>query len=252
MKDITIIIPIHEITSEMMPYLDKALVSIKVNQKYYKHTLKPLFVCGNKDVEELIKKEYSSDNYSYIINNGNIDFCSQINYAVEHVDTEYFSILEFDDEYMPKWFKMVLEYFNTNEDVSLFLPVNIQYNAGETHIYEFGNEMAWVNEFSDKLGYIDFKCLENYYSFNLTGGVFNTKDFISVGGFTPDIKVAFNYELLLKLTQKNLRVFVVPKEGYKHVNNRPTSLTAIYADEMTQDDVKKWFETTKSKFFTNK
>ena len=89
------------------------------------------------------------------------------------------------------------------------------------------------------VGVIDFECLDNCSTFNLTGGIFNTSDFIKVGGLKPSIKIAFNYEFLLRATDKKLKVIVVPKEGYKHLIGRKGSLTSEYEKTISDKDVKK-------------
>jgi hypothetical protein len=76
----------------------------------------------------------------------------------------------------------------------------------------------------------------------LTGAIFNKSDFIKVGKYKPSIKVAFNYELLLRLTNKGLKCMVVPKEGYVHNVGREDSLTDYYNKNLTPDEVTKWFE----------
>lgn len=249
MKDITIIVPINEVDENTLTYLKKALTSVKENKKYYSNKLRTLLICGNDKTKNLISKGLPDYEYDIIVNNSDkTDYCSQINTAAKMIDTDYFSILEFDDEYTSKWFRMASEYFYTNEDVSVFLPINIHYEEEDPRICHFCNEIVWANEFSQELGYIDFNCLENFYGFNLTGGIFNTKDFLQIGGFKPSIKVAFNYEFLLRLTNKKLKVFVVPKEGYKHILNRKGSLTDNYSKDLSDEMITKWFNIAKCEY----
>lgn len=249
MKDITIIIPVHKVNEMILNYLDKALLSVERNRENYNNKLITTIVCTNENDKNILLKRYQNHSFNIILNNsGKTDYCSQINIASKLIDTDYFSILEYDDEYTPKWFKMASEYYYTNEDVSLFLPINIHYEEEDHRICQFSNEIVWANEFSQELGYIDFNCLENYYGFNLTGGIFNTKDFIQIGGFKPSIKVSFNYEFLLRLTNKKLKAFVVPKEGYKHVINRKESLTDDYSKELTDEMINKWFDVAKCEY----
>ena len=111
--------------------------------------------------------------------------------------------------------------------------------------FQYNNEIAWASAFSEEIGYLDYECLQDYPTFNLTGGIFNTNDFNSIGGFKPSIKIAFNYELLLHMTKKELKVFVVPKEGYIHVVGRKGSLTEEYNNTMKMDEIKKWFNMAK-------
>ena len=252
MKDITIIIPVHNFNEEVKNLLEKALNSINKNQENYTYgKLIPLIVAPGNVLEEIGEEFGENQFYNNCRNtSGNFDFCSQVNFGVKHVETEYFSILEYDDEYNPKWFKMAHDYFYTNESVSLFLPINVITDS-EHKQFQYANEIAWTGSFSNDIGYLDFDCLQDYSSFNLTGGIFNTNDFKVVGGFKPSIKVAFNYEFLLRLTKKELKVYVVPKEGYIHVIGRIDSLTDEYNQTLTREEIKKWFDLAKTEYAFN-
>ena len=142
---------------------------------------------------------------------------------------------------------MFEKYYYTHEDVSVFLPINVDSFSNEGY-RQFGNEAPWAMQFSQELGFIDFKCLENYYGVNLTGGVFNRKDFISIGGLKPSIQVAFNYEFLLRLTNKKLKAYVIPKEGYHHVVGRNGSLMDICSGKFTQEEIDKWYALAKEEY----
>lgn len=250
--DITIVIPVHKLNEEVQEYLLKALTSIVTNTDNCGMKITTMFVCP-KDIKTQVDTFLNSTkihygNYTILENDGATDYCSQINFASNNINTKWFSILEFDDMYTPYWFKSFEEYLFSKEDVSLFLPINVQYEKETPQIRQFCNEIVWANEFSKEMGYIDFECLENFVGFNLTGGVFNTQDFIKIGGLKPSIKVAFNYEFLLRLTHKNLKVFVIPKEGYVHCLNRNDSLTDEYAKTITDKQIKQWFELAKCEY----
>lgn len=246
MNNIAVIIPINEFNKDIdAKYLKRAVDSVKENMESSSCDIK-LYIIGPDKVENSIREFCKGINYRFIINNNETDYCSQINIAVDNIDSEYFSILEYDDYYTPKWFKGVQEYYYTNEDVSVFLPINVitEENVGS----QFCNETVWANGFSDEVGYIDFNCLQDFSGFNLTGGVFNTNDFKDLGGFKPSIKVAFNYEYLLRLTHRNLKAYVVPKEGYCHYINRKNSLTETYNKEMSTEEISSWFELAKLEY----
>lgn len=241
MKDIAIIIPIHELRDDAeKEMLRNALKNICECQDNYDGKLNTYIATPLPDlVNEVLGGDLEN---AVIIKNdtGKTDFCSQVNLGANNVKEEFFSILEFDDEYNKKWFSMVKNYYYTNEDVSLFLPINVQIISKEGY-RQFSNEVPWAMDFSEKLGYIDFNCLKEYYSSNITGGVFNRNDFIRVGGLKPSIEVAFNYEFLLRVTSKKLKVFVVPKEGYKHIIDRDNSLSDICSKKFTQEEIDKWY-----------
>lgn len=246
MNNITIVIPLHKIDTNDKELLTTAIHSVINNKNNYTGNLNILIVCPeriNGSVTKFAKEFGKKNNYNIkvICHTGDDDFCSQINYAVDKIEDEYFSILEYDDVYTENWFTMANEYFYGNEDVSVFLPINIQHNAEKTK-WQFGNELVWASSFSNEIGYIDFDCLQNCSVFNLTGGIFNRKDFLKIGKLKPSIKVSFNYEFLLRATNLKLKVFVVPKEGYIHTIGRIDSLTDIYNKSISDDEITKWFE----------
>lgn len=245
MKDITIIVPLHIYDENVKTLLNEALKSVEDNRKTYKDGSLSVVVVTSENIADAVRNEIPD--VTVLTNNGNTDFCSQINFAVDYIDTDYFSILEYDDQYRDKWFKQAHEYYYGNESISIFLPLNVQH-TNHTN-WGFGNEFGLSNAFitddvddTDDIGIINFKRMEKCSVFNLTGAIFNRNDFIKVGKYKPSIKVAFNYEFLLRLTNKGLKCMVVPKEGYVHEVGREGSLTDEYNKTLTNDEVNKWFE----------
>lgn len=254
MNDITIIVPLHIFNDDVKPLLDNAIKSVDECAKLYKHgKLKVMFVFA-KSIEHDFMSWFReaqnyviSDYFNPVLNDGDTDFCSQINFAVDKVDTDFFSILEFDDEYTPKWFSMAYDYYYGNETVSVFLPVNLTRDIENR--WDYANTMALSPAFitpdandKDDIGIINRLRLEHCSVFNLTGAIINTQDFIKCGKYKPSIKAAFNYELLLRMTGKfELKAMVVPKEGYIHNLGRVGSLTDEYNKTMSIDEVNKWF-----------
>lgn len=253
MKDIDIIIPVHEYDQITEELLENAINSVVEAQKNYSNgTLRCLITyTSNVENTNMVNdmKTYIGDKIemNFIKNEGGTDFCSQINFAVDHIKSDFFSILEFDDTYTPKWFENVHKYYYGNESISVFLPINL-FHDGKFENWQYGNTMAISPMFitadendKDELGIINYMRLEKCSLFNITGGIFNTKDFISVGKYKPSIKIAFNYELLLRMTKLGLKAMVVPKEGYVHALGREGSLTEQYLKEISEEDQEKWF-----------
>ena len=245
MKDITILIPLTEPSTNMsetqVGYMNNCMVNIAECRNYYEGNLFVKFIFPEKD------SPYDStvnDEPEYLHNPGEKDYCSQINFGVQHVTTEYFAIMEMDDKFNPKWFKMFNEYLNTNEDVSIFLPINVVLNK-KTEEREFVNDVIWAASFSNEIGFIDFDCLQHSASFNLTGGIFKTSDWL---GYKPSIEVAFNYEYLLRATNKSQKVFVIPKEGYYHNIFGENTLSQRYLNEFSEDDTMKLYELAKREY----
>ena len=255
MKDITIIVPVHIYNEEVEKMLDNAVKSVEECAKLYNHGKLYLKFCVAKAIEDDFMKSFTEalsrrtdiGKYDVFVNDGETDFCSQINAAVDTVETDFFSILEFDDEYIPKWFETAARYYVGNENISVFLPVNL-FHDGHQEKWQYGNTMAISPMFmtpdendKDEIGIINYVRLEKCSLFNLTGGIFNTSDFKTVGKYKPSIKVAFNYEFLLRLTKQGLKAMVVPKEGYIHGIGREGSLTETYMNTLTDAEREKWF-----------
>jgi len=248
MKDITVIIPVLEAQLDSNELVN-AVNSVKECQKYYNDGKLKVLIVVEKVENGFDYTTFDDIKYKYIVNDsGKYDYCSQINFGVKHVDTEYFSILEYDDYYTKKWFKMFNDYYTTNENVSVFLPINVLHNA-KTNEREFVNDIIWSSGFANEIGYIDFDCLQATASFNLTGGIFKTSDWL---GYKPSISIAFNYEYLLRATKKEQKVFVIPKEGYHHEIFKEGSLSEYYLNNISDDDNAKWFELAKKEYAFDK
>jgi glycosyltransferase involved in cell wall biosynthesis len=188
----------------------------------------------------------------YTINSSNTDFCSQVNKGIENCDTEWFSILEIDDEFKPIWLKSVNEFMKENTDVDVFLPIVKDVNV-DGKFLSFTNESAWAYGFTEKQGFIDNEVLLDYQNYQTSGGLYRTQVIKDNGMFKENIKLTFSYELLLRLTHNGVKIMSVPRIGYQHVNFREDSLFWSYKNNETtklkEDEVKFWLETAKKEFF---
>lgn len=251
MKDITVIIPLHVFNEDVRKECERTFSSLRRTIETYTH--------GDVTVMAVVAPEVSSDisfkefidgcglGVELVVNNGNTDFCSQVNMAVDMVKTEHFTIMEFDDEYTPKWFNMAYDYFVGEEGISIMLPVNLTHDP-EGKNWQYGNTMALTPAFisenendDDPVGIINKYRINGSSLFNLTGAIFNTKDFIFCGKYKPSIEVAFNYEYLLRMTSKGLKAMVAPKEGYVHTLQRKDSLGDMYMKKYSDKEITEWF-----------
>lgn len=244
MKKLTVIIPIHEYNNEIDTLLVDAVESFKSADD---GKTKLLFV-GPAEVLNKVKEKYTGKNISYL-ENENTNFQAQINAAVEKCD-EYFSILEFDDQYTPKWFENVQKYMEVNE-ASFYLPLTQIIISNEGPV-GYVNEAVWSTSFSNELGYLDLESLMNYMNFNTTGGIFRTDDFKSIGKLKESMKLTFWYEFLLRAISKGKKIYVVPKVGYKHTLDRKGSLSDIYNDTVSKEEAEFWIDTAKHEYLFTK
>ena len=207
-------------------------------------------------VENKVKETVNNDkvNWVYVVNEGETDFASQVNLGVESVKTEYFSILEVDDQYATIWFDNVVKYREWY-DVDVSLPLCLDVNP-EGKFLHFTNEPVWAKDFSDKQGFLDNDSLLNYPNFQLSGAVIKVESYKSVGGLKPTLKLQFIYEFLLRMSYYDKKMMTIPKLGYRKTNMRPGSLFhGYFNNQETKIDpveVKFWFNTArKESYFKN-
>lgn len=250
MKKITIILPVYKLDVDDISMLENALRS---TDKFHED-VNILIVCPDtlkkqiKDIE--IIKTYNVK--MFYNTTKNTDFISQINLGIENCDTEWFSILEIDDEYKETWFKTINEYLETYLETEVFLPIIEDVNQ-DGNFVGFTNESLWALGFTAKQGFLDKDILLEYQNFQTSGGLYKTDVIKENGSFKDNIKLTFSYEFLLRLTNNGVIVMGVPKLGYRHVNFRENSLFWMYKNDeslkLSDNDVVFWLNTAKKEYF---
>lgn len=247
MKNTTIILPIHLWDDDHKIMFENSVKSVEE----FSNDVKLLIVGPKKAVSNI--HVVSDKIESKIIENvGSTDFCSQINLGIDKCDTEWFSILEIDDEFKPTWLKSMYVYSKENPNVDVFLPVVKDINV-EGKFLSYTNESTWAYGFTERQGILDNEALLDYQNFQISGGFYRTSVIKENGKLKENIKLTFGYEFLLRLTHNNVVVMTVPKVGYQHVNFRENSLFWSYKNDdtmkMSEGEVKFWLETAKKEFF---
>ncbi len=247
MKKITIILPVHRIDGDYKEMLDNALSSIED----FHNDVVVTIVCP-PSVKNEIGQLSDKLEINYTINSGETDFCSQVNAGIANCETEWFSILEIDDEFRPIWLKSMNEYINENKDVDVFLPIVQDVNVNGNFV-SFTNESMWAYGFTEKQGFLDNEVLLDYQNYQTSGGLYKTEVIKENGSFKENIKLTFSYEFLLRLTHNGVKIMSVPKIGYKHVNLREDSLFWLYKNndesKLKEKEVRFWLDTAKKEFF---
>jgi hypothetical protein len=250
MKNITILLPIHQIGEDDPIMLANALTSI---EDFY-NDIKLTIICPSNIKKELENFDFGQKLEVKLLENktSNTDFVNQINIGIDDCDTEWFSIMEIDDTYKKGWLKSMNLYTKEYPENDIFLPVVRDIND-QGNFLTFTNESAWAFGFTEKQGFIDNEVLMEYQNYQTSGGLFRTKKIIDIGKFKDNIKLVFSYEFLLRATHFGLTIMVVPKIGYEHLNFRKNSLFWLYKNDetqkLTEKEVKFWIETAKTEFF---
>lgn len=247
MKNITVIIPVHKIDNEYKEMLNNSLSSVE----NFHNDVSVLIVCP-KNVKKELKDLSQKLDIEIVENKGETDFCSQMNLGLSNCKTEWFTILEVDDEFSPIWLKSINEYVSIYPSVDVFLPIVKDVNV-EGKTIGYINESAWAYGFTEKQGFVDNDVLLEFQNYQTSGGLYRTKVIIENGGFKENIKLTFTYEFLLRLTYNGVQIHVVPRIGYIHVNFREDSLFWSYKNnedtKLKENEVKFWLDTAKKEFF---
>ena len=243
MKELVVIIPMNEFGKENIELLNKAVESVPSELNVL------LSVPNGTDGKKL---KGISDRLDVVSESEGSSFAELVNAAINTIEEKWFSILEFDDTYTPIWYDNAKKYIEFMPSTSVFMYLEDITDFNDGKYIGFGNEAAWASAFSNKIGFIDNDCLQNYFDFYMTGSIFNTADWKEVGGLKPSIKITFWYEWLLRATNKNKTVYVIPKVGYNHKLGRKGSLIEIYKSTIDQEETQWWFDLAKREMYYKK
>lgn len=266
--NITVVIPVHKFDKALSEYYTIALNSIRVQEKIGDERPKVLVVyAAELENDELFKSELArtDDKLSieYIKNEGKTDFQSQVNLGVSKVETDYFTILEADDEFSTTFFYRMEEHIadETYSEADLLLPIIVEVYTNQNGV-KFTNESTWSKQLigeNGTLSYLNINALNQYVDYKVSGGVFKKDSYEAIGGLKSNIKLTFNFELLLRMVNNGDIIKTINRIGYKHVINREGSLFTEYANPESEDflplpERKFWFDTAKkeSSFFTDR
>jgi hypothetical protein len=256
--NITTIVPVHEFNEEVEKYLDAALTSVSGQRLFDEE--RPVVVVyasilSNNDLfKSFMAKEYENVSITYLKNENETDFQSQINFAVSTIDTEFFSILEYDDELSNTYYKRSVEYSSKLNHVDLFLPMIIEVD-NDNNAMMFTNQLVWSKQFVGdvgEMGYLNMVALGQYTDFKISGAIFRKSKFETLGGLKKNIKLTFTLEMLYRFLNNGVNIYTIPKIGVKHLATREGSLFSNYLATMPMNERKFWFETAKKESnFTN-
>ena len=241
MKDLTFIIPVFNLSKK------ENLESLKALEKSIGQQGNVLCVGSKEDIDIIGKLPVKT----LVNDSGDLSYSNQVMLAVNEVDTKYFSVVEQDDIVSENWTKFVEQYIAVDEadEVFAYLPLTevIDKNTDDTIAY--ANEAFWATSFSEKLGFLDINCIQDYLNFNTSGAVFKTKEFLALGGLKKSIKLTFWFEFLMRALYKQKQIYVIPRVGYFHYTNVGDSLTEQYTKSMDEKEVEWWVELAKKEYF---
>lgn len=251
-NNISIILPVHSLDEVTKQLFANAVGSVKTQSVRPDELV--IVVPTDSEAATFVKAfDYGDykDSVTIAENSGKTDFATQVNYGVSQCNSEWFSLLEYDDEFASIWFKNVIQYRTAHPEIEIFMPIIVDIDSTNKFI-GFTNEAVWANGFSDKLGVLDNNALLAYQNFNIDGIVVKKSVFDSFGGFKSNIKLTFIYEFLLRMTLKDVKLMVIPKFGYKHINQRLGSLFSEYKNTIDPIEARWWLGAAKKECYHGK
>lgn len=251
MDKLSVIIPIIECSDNTTPLLTKAVESISKQEGI--ESLPPIYIVFPASIEadvigwkdSMIRLYQDKLVFLLVKNEGKTDYQSQVNLAVNTANTEYFSVIEFDDEYSMTFVKNAYKYIEAYPEIDVFLTMMIEVNEKNEGI-KLTNETVWAQQFvgeNGEMGYLNLKSLQQYTDFKLSGAIIRKLEFQNVGGYKSNIKLTFMYEFLLRALNNACKIYSIPKIGYKHLATREGSMFEEYRKSMPIAERKFWFET---------
>lgn len=256
---LTIIIPVHILNESVYSCFEKSLTSV-VNQKIDSKNVSVLFVTKPElvsDIEKYIATTFPKNKKLFTVLGNTIDeftFQSQVNFAVKNIKSEYFSILEFDDEISNTYFKTFDEYVNLDDvykNIDILMPILTEIDVNG-NVFKLTNNIAWSKQLigsNGRMGYLNVDMLKEYTDFKLCGAFIKTEMFNNVGGLKQNIKLSFVLEFLLRALNSGAVVYNLPKILYLHLDGRKDSLFEDYKMNMSMDERKFWFESAYKEYF---
>lgn len=249
--NLSVILPIKTATArDFDDFFKKAITSVadqqtKVNELIIVHTDEELLM------KKLSEYDFGDINVKKLVWSDEPNFAKQVNFGISQSDSEWVSILEFDDEYSTIWFKNAKKYSEIYKDVSAFLPIVIDVDDKGTFA-GFTNEATFAQNFSQEMGFLTNETLQEFQNFQTSGMVFKKSLVNDFGGFKSNFKLTFVYEFLLRLTFNSVRVMTIPKIGYKHINLREGSIFWNHkygTDKLSENEVRFWIDSAKKEYF---
>ena len=111
-NNVTVILPILTLNESEKDYFANAIASVR-EQKVTPKSLTIVIPKNEELKKELESFDYGdklSDRVTILENEGETDSCSQVNFGVSKIETEWFSVLELDDVYSNILFDNFIKY----------------------------------------------------------------------------------------------------------------------------------------------
>jgi glycosyltransferase involved in cell wall biosynthesis len=258
--NLAVIIPVYNIVGDEDKKMFGESVGSVFNQKNDVYPSELVIITDSKTKSDVVDniildskefkkiKSHKDVQIKIIINDENPDnYQAQINKAVKETTTDYFVILDSDDEFTNIYMSNLdLHMKNITKDAYLTLVIDTNLNKEPIR---YINEICWAKDVTgENHGELTQGLLKDYNLVSLNGAAISKEKFLEIGGLKESFKLSFMYELLLRFSHNDGSSYCVPKIGYIRKNGRPNSLMANLMNELSEEEVKFWWNLAKTEF----
>ena len=258
MKKISIIVPVHKIANQTdLNYFNEMKESLKnqTNKNFEVLYITPKNIEVSVENPSSFTYELGSDTthaVHHYPHDDEMTYQRAVNYGASVCGTEYFTVLEFDDTFSQTFVEHIhkhLNHYGSKYDIY----TNIVFEVNEQgSMMGLRNETAWVVNLMAVQGEIDLEKSKQFLnSLSLVGAVFKTSKFLSINGLKPSFEIFFNQEFLIRALENSFNVYVIPRIGVKHTNNRPGSYFDQCSAKFNNEDRKYWHSQILKQCYTN-
>ena len=244
--DLTVIIPINKLENDLDRNLFSESIKSIFNQNGNFSPKEVIIITNTETSKEIDLKEYKSARF--VINDeSSNNIQSQINKAVKEVKTNFFMILDSDDELTNFYMSNIAMHMEEMQNIDMFLPLIADVTL-DKRIHRYINEINWAKDVTnDKHGYLTMETLMNYNLVSINGAVIRKEKFEEAGGLKESIKLTFVYEFLMRFTNIDGITYTIPKIGYLRKMGRDNCYLASQAN-MDEDEVNFWWSLAKKEY----
>lgn len=179
-----------------------------------------------------------------------------VNAAIEKIeDSEYVSILEYDDELTKNSLKCFVDYnkysFDNNEEVDIFTGLAFVLASSddnsESRLVGISNEPAFAPGVSEEYGKFDFNMMLRTNFIFLNGCFIKRNLFDQYGKFKENFEMFYDYEFILRMIYNGANVKAIPKITHLHYLSNNGAF-AKFSNE-PHDVREKWLNAARRELF---
>jgi len=212
--DLAVIIPSHEKTDTLLKAIDSVFAQTTHPSIVLVATKDVLSTIDDDRAQRMTLVEAGEDtSYPALVNQG-------IEAAKELEGVNWFTILEHDDELLPKAVENFVAYSSHDPETPVWSGLGLHVNRGNgdgpPELKSMLNDAAWAPNIMETPGTTDFNAMLRMNFVFLNGCFFKFEVVDEVGLLKPNMKMFADYEFLLRVVYNGHDIRSIPKATHYH------------------------------------